>query len=263
MDSAGKYALVTGASSGIGWKISEEIVRRGYNIIAVSNQEKELEELKFHLEESYSVQVTSLYEDLAEENAAQNVFNFCTKLGIHVDILVNNAGMLVYGDTIRTGYSTVASIIQLHVTTPTLLCRLFGEKMMERRDGYILNISSISAVMPFPTISLYGPTKTYLRFFSRALRTELKPFGINVTCMMPGPIATGFYDAANLNMRLLKIPGIVHKPELAARKGINSLFNNRAVCIPGLINKILILMVPLFPNLLISRIYGRTLRSRK
>jgi len=262
MESTGNFALVTGASSGIGWKISEELVQRGYNLIAVSNQQRELEELKYRLEETYSVQVITLYEDLAKEGSAQKVFTYCTKHVLKVEVLVNSAGMLIYGETIGTEYSRVESIIQLHVATPTLLCRLFGEKMVDRRKGYILNISSISALMPYPTISLYGPTKTYLRYFSRALRTELRPFGINVTCLMPGATVTSFYDAAKLKIGLLKIPGVSHKPEIVARRGVKSLFKNRAVCVPGVINRIVIVIIPLLPNFFISLIYKRILRRQ-
>jgi len=120
------YALVTGASSGLGWYISIELVGKGYNLIAVSNQPEELEELKKKLEEDYNVSVITVNLDLAEEKAAKSLFDYCEENNYQVDILVNNAGMLVYGEVLTVEYSSARSFLNLLMTTPSLLCRLFG-----------------------------------------------------------------------------------------------------------------------------------------
>ncbi|MCK4854110.1 MAG: SDR family NAD(P)-dependent oxidoreductase, partial [Bacteroidales bacterium] len=143
------YALVTGASSGLGWYLSDALVKRGYNLIAVSNQPAELEELKKKLEQACPVSVVTVNMDLAEDKAAKSLFDYCEEHRFQVDILVNNAGMLVYGEVLTVEYSQAQSILNLHMTTPALLCRLFGEKMKKNGQGYILNVSSISAVMPY------------------------------------------------------------------------------------------------------------------
>ena len=137
-----KYALVTGASSGLGWYLSVELVKKDYNLIAVSNQPAELEELKKKLEQSYPVSVVTLNIDLARENSAKSIFDYCEEHSFQIDILVNNAGMLVYGEALTVEYSRAKSILNLHMTTPALLCRLFGKKMMKRVQGYIINVSS-------------------------------------------------------------------------------------------------------------------------
>jgi short-subunit dehydrogenase len=261
MDLSGKYALVTGASSGIGWHISHELAMRGYHIVAVSNQPSRLEELKNRLEESQAVKVIPINQELASEDAAQTLFNSCDSLEIQVEILVNNAGMLVYGDMAGTPTERVRSIVQLHVTTPALLCRLFGERMKARGSGHILNVSSISAVMPYPTISLYGPTKAFLRHFTRAIRTELKPFGLRVTCLIPGATDTPLNDQQPFNVDLGKRLGVVKSPEKVARAGIRALFRNRPVCIPGLLNKAIVYGLPLVPQSLIAMAYKWMLHS--
>ena len=252
------YALVTGASSGLGWYISYTLVRRGYNLIAVSNQPSELEELKKKLEETFPVSVVTVNMDLAEEKAAKSLFDYCEEHNYQVDILVNNAGMLIYGEALTVQYSRARSILNLHMTTPALLCRLFGEKMIKNGMGYILNVSSISAVMPYPTISLYGPTKSFLRNFSRAIRTELKPMGVHVTCLLPGPMDTRLLQEYHFNLKKAKKVRIVEHPEKVARAGIKALFRNRPECIPGMLNKLTVWFLPFVPQSVIGLIYRRS-----
>lgn len=252
------YALVTGASSGLGWYLSEELARLGLNLIAVSNQPAELEELKDYLELTYSIAVHTLNMDLAREVAAKSLFDYCEEKDLHVDVLVNNAGVLVYGEALTIDYACSLSILNLHMTTPALLCRLFGEKMTKCGEGHILNVSSISAVMPYPTISLYGPTKSFLRNFSRALRTELKPKGINITCLLPGAMDTRLLKDYNANLTMAKRIRVVKHPEKVARAGIKALYRNRSECIPGMLNILTIWLLPIVPHFIIGLIYRRS-----
>jgi len=252
------YALITGASSGLGWNLSDELAGRGYNLIAVSNQPDKLEELKKELEETHNITVITVNMDLAKENAAMSLFDYCGENNYHVDILVNNAGILIYGEVLTVEHSRAQSILNLHMTTPALLCRLFGEHMIKRGKGYILNVSSISAVMPYPTISLYGPTKSFIRNFSRALRTEMKPIGVRVTCLLPGAMDTGLLKEYNTKLRLAKRMRIVKHPQKVARAGIKALFRNRSECVPGLLNKLTIWLLPCVPQFFIGLIYRRS-----
>jgi short-subunit dehydrogenase len=252
-----KYAVVTGASSGIGWHLAEALAQCGYAIIAVSNQPSGLEALKKKLEQVYKVSVDTINMNLALENSAERIFDYCEKHDLKVEILVNNAGMLVYGETAKVDYNRVKTILQLQMTTPALLCRLFGEKMIMRGKGFILNVSSISSVMPYPTISLYGPTKSFLRQFTRALRTELKPSGINVTCLLPGATDTPLFEQYQFNRTLARKLGVLKKPEKVAKAAINALKNNRPEYIPGFLNKLAIRLLPLLPYFIIRLIYTR------
>jgi short-subunit dehydrogenase len=258
MDNTMKYVLVTGASSGIGWHISEALAQKGYAIIAVSNQHQQLDELKKKLEQAYPVAVVTINIDLAQENSAQQIFDYCEKHKLEVEVLVNNAGILIFREAAQVDYSRTKAILNLHMTTPALLCRLFGEKMIMQRKGFILNVSSISAVMPYPGISLYGPTKTFLRYFTRALRTEMKYYGIKVTCLIPGATATALYEPHNLNIPLAMKLGVMKKPETVAKAGVNALFNNSAECIPGLLNKLTVILLPFIPHFIIGFIHKRT-----
>ena len=247
-----KYALVTGASSGIGWHISKELAQRGYSIVAASNQPEQLEALKQELEHTYSISVVPINMDLARADAAKEVFDYCDTNQLEVEVLVNNAGMLVLGEATKVDYPIAADILQLHVTTPALLCHLFGQKMISRKTGYILNVSSISAVMPYPTISFYGPSKTFLRFFTRALRTEMKSDKVNVTCLLPGATATALYDTHNVNIPLAMKLGVMKKPENVAHAAVKALFAGQAECIPGVLNKLVVLLLPIVPHIVIE-----------
>lgn len=253
-----KYALVTGASSGIGWHISEELAKKGYDIIAVSNQPDRLDDLKKKLERDYQISISTFNTDLGQENSAQQVFDFCEMNNLVVEVLVNNAGTLYFGEALKIETSGMKSILHLHMTTPAMLCRLFGVRMMERRKGFILNTSSISSAMPYPTISVYGPTKAFIRHFTRALRTEVKKYNIKVTCLIPGATATGLYDPGKYDTPLKRALGIMKKPEEVAKAGIKALFNNCAECVPGFLNKLIVFLFPLIPHFVISAIYKRT-----
>jgi uncharacterized protein len=257
MENREKYALITGASSGIGLHIAEALAKKGYSLVAASNQPAQLDDLKKRLEETYNIRVLTINIDLAQENSAQMVFDFCHEKSLIIEVLINNAGILVYGEVAGIEYAHVKTILTLHVITPALLCRLFGEEMIKRQKGFILNVSSISAVMPYPRISLYGPTKAFLRHFTRALRTEMKPKGVNVTALIPGATQTALYDTNNLNTPLLIKLGIMKKPDDVANAGIKALFGNNAECIPGFLNKFLVALLPLVPHFIISLLNRR------
>jgi short-subunit dehydrogenase len=263
MENTRKYALITGASSGIGWHFAEEMAKKGYSVVAISNQPAQLDDLKKRLEQAYRITVITLNIDLAKENSAQQVFNYCKEKNLTVEILINNAGIFFFVEAANVDYSRMKLILALHMITPALLCRLFGEQMIKRQKGFILNVSSITAVMPYPGISLYGPTKAFLRNFTRALRTEMKLYGINVTCLIPGAVDTALYDAGNFNLPLLMKLGIMKKPGAVANAGVRALFKNRAECTPGLLNKLVVLLLPILPHFVISIIYRRKYFLRK
>lgn len=255
-----KYAIVTGASSGIGWHISKELAKKGYAIVAVSNQPELLTQLKSELEQDFQIEVLTFDCDLTKTDAAHNIFEFCQKKNLFVEILVNNAGILVYGEVTNITLKSTKNILYLHMNTPALLCRLFGEQMVKNKNGYILNVSSISSVMPYPLISLYGPTKTFLRHFSKALHIEMKRNNVNVTCLLPGATATALYDKDKINLPLALKLGVMQKPAYVAKAGLTALFNNKRESIPGLLNKLTMLFVPLVPTVIIQLIYKLYLR---
>jgi hypothetical protein len=257
MNESQKYALVTGASSGIGWQICRELTQRGYALVGVSNQPQALADLKKELETTFSIPVLTFETNLADPDAAQKVFEFCRQKNLEIEVLVNNAGMLIFGNAVEVDFTRAETLLHLHMNTPALLCRLFGEGMKERGRGYVLNVSSISARMPYPTISYYGPSKAFVRAFTRALRTELKPHGVKVTCVLPGATSTALFNDFDVNRKLALRLGVMKRPDFVARKAVSALFRGRAECVPGFINKLTLWFIPLVPHGLIGFIYRR------
>lgn len=253
-----KIALVTGGSSGIGFAIACELAAQKNSILLVSNQAAQLQQCKTEIENRYAVQCFILNIDLTLSSSAQQIFDYCTANNLETEILVNNAGMLVFSETAAAAIEKVNAILQLHIYTPTMLCCLFGAEMKSKKRGHILNVSSISSVMPYPGISLYGPTKTYLRYFTRALRSEMKEYQVNVTCLLPGATATALYDPKRINISLAKKLGVMHPSEFVASKAVKALHHRKAECIPGLVNKITMWLMPLLPSFIIELINRKT-----
>lgn len=233
-----KWALITGASSGIGFAYAEELASRGYQLVIVSNEQQVIRDKGELLSDRYGVEILSLYRDLAIPGAAKELYDTCTEKNIPIEILVNNAGMFFFKETLAEKASVIEKMLYLHVTTPTQLCYYFGQDMKKRRHGYILNMSSLSAWLPYPGIALYASTKRYLKSFSRALRSELYDYGVSVTVLCPGGVSTNLYNLSD-NLKALAIHlGIMMRPEKLAKKGINALLHRRASLVPGLFNKI-------------------------
>ncbi len=253
-----EVALITGGSSGIGLAIAHELAKRKYPLLLVSNQENKLIECKFEIENKFGVQCHTLFADLSTEASIPQIIDFCQNHGLSVTILVNNAGTLIFSEVVEVPENKVHAILHLHMVAPTMLCRIFGEQMKRNKYGYILNVSSISAVMPFPGISLYGPTKTYMRYFTRALRTEMKPYGVCVTCLLPGATATAMHNPEKVNIGLAKKLRVMHDPEIVAKKAVYAMFWNKAESIPGFINKITMVFLPLLPAFIVDLIYRNT-----
>lgn len=253
-----KWALVTGASSGIGLAYAEELASRGYQLVIVSNEEQAIREKGKFLSEKYGIEVLPLYRDLAIPRAAKELYDTCQERNIPVEVLVNNAGMFFFLETLQAKANIVEKMLYLHMTTPTQLCYYFGQEMKKRRHGYILNMSSLSCWLPYPGITLYASTKRYLKSFSRGLRSELLDYGVSVTVLCPGAVATNLYNLSD-NLKTLAIRlGIMMRPEKLARKGINALFHRRASLVPGLFNKICTPLVMLLPHGLVRWIMRTT-----
>jgi short-subunit dehydrogenase len=256
--SKSQFAMVTGGSSGIGFAIAKELAQKGFGIVLVSNQENELQQCCKEIETQFEVSCIALFKDLTAASAAQEIFDFCQTQELNVQVLVNNAGILVFSEVITAPTEKIHAILQLHIYTSVMLCRFFGEQMKPNKTGYILNVSSISSVMPYPGISLYGPTKTFMRYFTRALRSEMKIHAVKVCCLIPGATATGLYDPNKINLELAMKTGVMHTPEFVAAKAIKAMMNNKAECIPGWLNKLTVALLPLVPIWLIETIHRKT-----
>ena len=157
------YALVTGGSSGIGYAYAEELAQKGYDILVVSNREDLNQSAQASLQQNFpNVKITTLYADLTDADAPQRLLDYCHENGIEVEVLVNNAGMFYFGAVVDHPAKLTEKMVMLHNYAPASLCALFGAEMKARHKGYILNASSITAYMTFPTIAAYEASKAFL-----------------------------------------------------------------------------------------------------
>jgi len=243
-------ALVTGASSGIGFEMADLLADKGYHLLLVSNDEKGLENAQKSLTPK-GVEVDVLCLDLARPNAAQELVQFCDEQAFEVEVLVNNAGFFFFGEIVDSDAVRAQKMVDLHILTVSQLCILLGNKMRKRQKGYILNTSSIAAMKPFPGIGFYAASKAFITTFTRALRYELKVYGIHVTSLNPGATATNLYDSMNINIELGKKVGVMLPPRFVAKKGIQGLFRNKFMVVPGISTKIMLFFAKLTPQWLI------------
>jgi short-subunit dehydrogenase len=259
MEGDKNYALITGASSGIGLAISRELAGRGYPLVIVSNEEEKITEAALKIEEEFKVKTVSIFLDLAQRDSSGILFNFCEENSIKVEILVNNAGIFFFRDIINTQPERLETVLKLHTLTPTLLSRYFAEQMIrDERKGYIINVASIAAWMMMPGLTMYNATKSYLRCFSRAMRNEVYNKGISITTICPGAVATGLYGLAPHYMKMGIRLGIILTPERLARLAVNKMFKKKAEYIPGgLLNRFFIFIIMILPEWFVRKMKSR------
>ena len=242
------YAIVTGASSGIGYQYARVLAEKGYNLLIISNIETELEEKRKQLEQDFPVEVKALTRDLGIPEAAKELYDWCKTQNIEVEVLINNAGVYHDRDFLADSKAFNEMIINLHAFTPAMLCYFFGQDMVERHKGYILNMSSVTSEIAVQRLATYSATKAFLKNFSRALHIELFHKGVYVTAVRPGAVNTGLYNISNRATKIGMIIGYITTPEKLARRGIRALFNKRAQVTPGFLNHVLIFLVSLLPT---------------
>ena len=242
------YALVTGASSGIGLQYATVLAEKyKRDLVLVSNQEKELQEAAKEISEKYGVKTVTLFKDLSTETAPQEVYDFCKENNLEIEILINNAGVFYFNDLCKTAEARINLMLHLHIRTVTQMCRLFGMDMRERGKGYILNMCSITADIAVQRLGSYGSTKAFLRNFTRALHVEMKDKGVIITDMTPGAINTGLYNIKPWATKLGLILGYIVQPDYLARRGVRAMMRGRAkVSVPFVWNYLLIWLVVLF-----------------
>lgn len=248
MNGDGRLAIVTGASSGIGFEFAKALGGKGWNLLMVSDRERDLTECAGIIRKEYGVKADTLCLDLSREDSVEIMENHLMDNGAPPHLLVNNAGIFDFTTVDNLPDERIRLYINLHILTLTLLCKRIA-KMMEVNGvrGYILNMSSMSCWMPMPGIALYSATKAYIRVMSRALGVELADKGISVTVACPGGIATGLFG---LSPKLLKLGvrlGVLATPDKFTTKALKRTFRRRRQYINGFLNRISIVIVALAP----------------
>jgi len=247
------YALVTGASSGIGYEYARQLAAKNYNLVIVSNEEA-INDKADIIRQDFPVEVIPVVLDLGQQSAAKELYDFCQARHLEVEVLINNAGVYHDRDFLDDSETFNSLILNLHVYTPSMLLYHFGKDMVARHKGYILNMSSITSEIAVQRLATYSATKSYLKNFNRCVHIELYHKGVYVTAVRPGAVDTGLYNISSSATKIGKIVGYITTPQRLAKRGLRAMFHGRARVTPGLLNHVLIFLIALLPTCLMRLI---------
>jgi hypothetical protein len=245
-----KVALITGASAGLGVEFARQLSKRGHRLVLAARRKERLDELAKELGNARAVAI-----DLSKANAAAKLVVDIEAAGEEVELLVNNAGFGLIGQFAELDAKRLRQMIDLNVGTLTDLCRAIAPQMIKRKSGGILNVASTAAFQPGPKMAVYFATKAFVLSVSEALHEELKPHGIHVTCLCPGPTRTEFGEVAGFGGNGMFDRVAMESPEVV-EAGLAGLDKNRAVIVPGLVNKAVAASTRFAPRSIVRKIAG-------
>jgi short-subunit dehydrogenase len=237
--SVSNTALVTGASSGIGASIADQLGARGFSLILVARREERLISLATDLSAEHGVDVEVIACDLAREDERDRLQFEIRGGGRPVEVLVNNAGFGHQADFARSPRERMVEMVHLNVEAVVDLTGRFLPPMVERGRGSVINIASTGAFQPLPGSAVYGASKAFVLSFSEAIRTELRGSGVTVTAVCPGPVRTEFTEVAGFDQGVEDTtPSIVWmSAEDVARHAVDGAKHDRRVVVPGALNR--------------------------
>lgn len=249
-----KTALITGASSGIGYELSKIFAKNGYNLVLVARNSDKLNSISAEIREQYDIDIKVLPKDLSDPLAPQELYDDLFADGINIDVLVNNAGIGNNGKFTDTGLEEYTALIQLNITSLTMLCSIFGKSMVKNGSGRILNVASTAAFQAGPYMSVYYASKSYVLLFSEGLKNELKDDGVGVTVLCPGATQTEFFKRSDMIGTKLEKSPLMMSASKVAEIGFSGLMKGKSVVIPGFMNRLLVLSVRFTPRVIVTAI---------
>ncbi|MBX9809294.1 SDR family oxidoreductase [Candidatus Gracilibacteria bacterium] len=240
------YALITGASSGIGLEFARIFAQDGIHLILVARSIEKLESIKSELQKHHKIDIHVIGLDLSKTESIHTLAQYTQDKKLEVEYLINNAGFGDYGEFIKTDLERNTDMIELNITALTSLSRIYAEKMVKNGSGKILNVASTAAFQPGPNMAVYFATKSFVLNFSLALSEELKGSGVTITTLCPGPTESNFQNQANakgINIFKGKIP-TSHE---VATYGYKQMLKGNKIAIHGIMNSIKAFSVKFLP----------------
>jgi short-subunit dehydrogenase len=247
-DFNGKWALVTGASAGIGIALARELAGHGAKLILTARRKERLEALAAELA-GKGAEVRIVLADLNEPAAPQQIYDATEGAGVPVDILINNAGLGQFGAFAESPAEQELSQVRVNCEAVVRLTRFFVPRMVERRRGWVMILASTASFQPVPYLTTYAATKAFDRFFALGLAAEIARFGVKVTALCPGPTESEFFQVARSENFM---PGGKQSAEEVARLGISALARGQRTIIPYFGGKFTALLVRFLPVGLIT-----------
>lgn len=253
--------LITGASAGLGAHFAMEVAAQGHDLVLVARRSDRLEELAQLLRNRHQVAVHVIVTDLTESGAVAFLMDEIEQQGLTVTHLINNAGFGLRGAFAEMDGPSQARMIDLNCRVPMELCHAALPAMITAGKGGILNVASTAAFQPGPWMAVYYATKAFMLSFSEALHDEVKEKGVNVSALCPGPTRTEFFELAEMEDSMLS-RYMAGAPEKVVRDGLNALAANKAVRVPGVLNKTIAGSIRFTPRPLARKIAGSLQKAR-
>lgn len=247
-------ALITGASSGIGFELAKIFAKDKINVILVARSEGKLKELAAELQKQFGIMVHVLAKDLSHCNSPKEIFEWCNQNNITVDYLVNNAGVGDFGLFTESIWTKQEEMINLNVTALTYLTHLILPGMVQRKFGRVMNVASTAAFQPGPLMSVYFASKAFVLHFSEAIANELQGSGVTVTALCPGATESGFQAAAAMEDSGLFKNKKVPSSKVVAAYGYKAMQKGQRVAIHGMMNYIMANGIRFAPRNLVTAI---------
>lgn len=233
-----EIALITGASTGIGFEIAKLFAIENRNLLIVSRDKQKLLKIKDEFENQYKIDVYTLATDLSSDSGVQNILDVVKSNSLIVNYLVNNAGFGDYGAFIERSIEKYREMVHLNILSLTELSYYYGKEMVKRGKGRILNVASMAGLQPDPNFAVYGATKSYVISLTEAIHKEFENSGVTVTVLSPGATTSNFMERADMGNAKLYASGVMSSVDVA-REGYNGMMKGKLHVIPGFKNKIL------------------------
>lgn len=243
------YALITGASRGIGKSIAERLAANGKNLLLISRSEEALKELSLSLHNKYNIHVGYVAIDLSRRDAVTYIIDWISQKNYSIDVLVNNAGYGLWGKFEERSIESHNEMLQLNMLTVVQLTHALIPYLKKQPKSYILNVASTAAYQAVPTLSLYAASKAFVLLFTRGIRLELKGTGISVSCLCPGPTTTYFVTRAGMSAAIQKKSDTFSmSADKVAEIAIKGMYKGKAEIIPGVLNRIIAIFTAWLPK---------------
>jgi len=254
--------LITGASSGIGEAMVRLLAERGFDLVLVARSKDKLEALAAELGAAHKINAVAMAQDLSDPNAADDLLARCDEADLTIDFLINNAGFAHLDSFMASPVDVLLDLVQVNIAAVVHLARLFGARMAERGRGRILNVASIAAFQPIPSLGAYAASKAFVLSLTEALAVELKDKGVTVTALCPGFTNTPLAQrATDRGFDALPIPGfLLSNPDDVAREGIDGALAGKVIVIPGVANQLAIGVTKFQPRFLVRTIGGMAVK---
>jgi short-subunit dehydrogenase len=259
---SGKWALVTGASAGIGAALSEELARGRTNLVLTARRRERLEELAQKLVTAHKIQAKIFVADLAEAAAPERVFQFTKEQGIEIELLINNAGFGAYGEFTEVDPGRLTEMVQVNCAAVVHLTRLYLPEMAARKHGDVLIVASTASFQSVPYISTYAATKAFDLLFAEGLAEEMKPHGVRVCALCPGSTESEFAEVAG-QTHIAATRANRETAEKVARTGLRALAAGKSYVISGMGNYLGVLGQRLVSRRMVARVAARMFRPTK